>query len=264
MSLEEDILIERFLRDDLSDPEKTHLLKRIESDINFRDKFLLEKQLFEALNEDEWSHASTVDPIEFSAYNTLYEDHAKRINDVIDTANTRYQTKKKTKRLLYLSSVAAIATLIIMINFYTTKDQITSTQLYTNYIDLQEINTLVNRNTDNLAAEFTLAKSEFENKNYQEALIKFDKMLQQDQENSIFYIYTALSQAELKKYTAAEKTLDLLINSDLIDAEKGYWYQSLIYIKSNKIKKAKKLLNHIVAQSYYKYKKAKELLEKIE
>lgn len=77
-------------------------------------------------------------------------------------------------------------------------------------------------------------------------------------------IYKGLSEIELSKYLEAEKTFDSLINSDLIDAEKGYWFKSLLYLKNNKILKCKTLLNKIITESLFNKEKAELLLVDLE
>ena len=68
---------------------------------------------------------------------------------------------------------------------------------------------------------------------------------------------------ELDQFQEAEKTLDSLINSDLVDAEKGYWLKSLSYIKSKEIEKARNTLSIIIKNSYFNYKKATIVLKEI-
>ena len=68
---------------------------------------------------------------------------------------------------------------------------------------------------------------------------------------------------ELNQFQEAEKTLNSLISSNLIDAEKGYWFKSLLYLKSNQIEKVKATLSLIIKNSYFNNKKARELLESL-
>ncbi|WP_459210818.1 hypothetical protein [Aquimarina rhabdastrellae] len=264
MSLEEDILIERFLRNELSEIESTDFLNKVDLDDDFRERFLIEKQLFESLNENEWSHVSKVDEKEFSEYDTLYNADAQRIKSVIHKATTAYDNKKKVKRLVYFSSAAAIVAFMILFNFYTDKNQLTTTQLYSEYVRIDELNSLVNRNTDAIAIKFVDAEKQFKHKNYKAALIKFDELLKLQNKNSVLYIYKALTQLELDNPNAAIKTLDSLINSDLIDAEKGYWYKGLVYLKSNEIIKAEQVFTLITQKSYFKHKEAKDVLNQLD
>ena len=53
MSLEEDILIEKYLKDQLSDDERKDFLEKMANDVTLREKVAFEKQLFETLDEND-------------------------------------------------------------------------------------------------------------------------------------------------------------------------------------------------------------------
>ncbi|WP_027393336.1 tetratricopeptide repeat protein [Aquimarina latercula] len=262
MSLEEDILIERFLRNQLSEKERNDFLDTIANDQNFKEKFLLEKQIFETLNEEEWSYVSKIDVTEVEEYTTLYRNNADRLKQVIHKATTSNKRKNKIRRLTYFSAVAAVALFALLINFYLQKNQKTIEEIYTNY-STYELPSLVTRNPNEVDPDLALAENNFKNENYQEAIIYIDKLLKKDKDNSTLYVYKAISHWELGDYSSAEESLDTLINSDLIDSEKGYWYKSLLYLKTKDLDKCKKILQVIIKNSYSKNKEAKELFEEI-
>ncbi|WP_405208520.1 tetratricopeptide repeat protein [Aquimarina sp. LLG6339-5] len=262
MSLEEDILIERFLRNQLSEKEQNDFLDTIANNQNFREKFLLEKQLFETLNEEEWSYAAKIDVTEIEEYTALYRNNADRLKQVIHKATTSNKRKNKIRRLTYFSAVAAVALFALLINFYPQKNQKTINEIYANY-STNELPSLVTRNPNEVDPDLAFAESNFKNKNYQEALIYIDKLLEKDKDNSTLYIYKAISHMELGEYSQAEKNLNSFIHSDLIDSEKGYWYKSLLYLKTKDVNKCKQILQIIIKNSYSKNKEAKQLLEEI-
>ena len=79
MSLEDDILIEKFLREELSEKERQSFMERLSSDPNFRAHFLMEKQLFDSLNEESWSFVKATENGEIEAYESIFksaETHA--------------------------------------------------------------------------------------------------------------------------------------------------------------------------------------------
>ena len=55
MSLEEDILIERYLRDELDDMERTVFEERLKIDGEFSERVNFEKELFAVFNEKDWN-----------------------------------------------------------------------------------------------------------------------------------------------------------------------------------------------------------------
>ena len=87
--------------------------------------------------------------------------------------------------------------------------------------------------------------------------------LKNNSSNSNLYLYLGISQMELNQFEESQKTLNSLINSNLIDSEKGYWFKGLLYLKSNRINKAKIMLQKIIDNSYYSHLKASEILIKL-
>ena len=61
----------------------------------------------------------------------------------------------------------------------------------------------------------------------------------------------------------AKTTFDQLIESDLLDASKGYWYKALLFLKKGEEQEAKVILEKIKSESLYNSLKAGELLEEL-
>ena len=103
------------------------------------------------------------------------------------------------------------------------------------------------------------------NKEYIKALPILNKAINSKEysSNISVYLYLSITQMELNNFTNAEKVLNKLIKSDLIDSEKGYWYKSLLYLKSNSIKESKNTLKIIIKNKYFNHLKAEELLKKL-
>ncbi|MBQ0740130.1 hypothetical protein J9332_38200, partial [Aquimarina celericrescens] len=63
----------------------------------------------------------------------------------------------------------------------------------------------------------------------------------------------------------AIKSFEKLLGSDTLDASKAYWYLSLTYLKINKVEEAKTQLQILSKNPQnYKYKEAKELLNRLQ
>ena len=263
MNLEEDILIEHFLRDQLSEEEKSDFLNKVANEPDFREKFLLEKQLFETLNEDEWSYASKIDTQEVKEYTQLYQDNAPRITQAIQKAKTNHNRKSKVRKLIYYTAAAA-AFIALLINFYPQQNQPTINEIYAHYSGVYELPSLVSRNSETTDLDLISAENSYKRKNYREAILHINNLLEKDKDNSSLYIYKALSHGELGEFALAEESLDLLIARDLIDSEKSYWYKSLLYVKSKDIDSSKQMLNIIIKNSYFNHKEAKQLLKDLD
>ncbi len=166
---------------------------------------------------------------------------------------------KKKNKTIFFSLVAASFTLLILstLFFYQNTDL---DALYKQNIALNELPSFVTRDVENSQKKLIKAEKLFKQKNYKEAINNFTQEYRSNKTNSNIFIYLAIAYIELSKYEKAENILDTLIKSDLIDAEKGYWYKSLLYIKSKQVDKAKKTLQKIVDNSLYKKEEAIELL----
>ncbi len=263
MSLEEDILIQDFLKNKLSEKERDEVLLRIENDVVFGDKVRFEEQLLLNLNEKEWSISENSNHDEVEVYEKLLRDKSSQeLKNTLQEVNTYYQAKHKKNKLWWLSyaSVAAIALIIGVSIFLSSKTS--SQELYANYINLSELPSLVERGkTDHKI--FIQAQKAFEAKEYDKVLEALTKGVDTIQNNkATMYLYIGISQMELGKFNEAEKTLTRLIKSNLMDAPKGKWYKALLFLKQDDIAKAKEILLEITSsQNNYKYIQAKELLE---
>lgn len=264
MSLEEDILIERFLKNELSETEKNKVLESINSDALFREKVLFEQQLFDTLDENSWSFAKNVDTSKVKEFENLFKsEEIIYIKKTIAKANENFKKKKKNrfKKWQIYSSAAIVA---LLISVYALKPQNLSTnEIYTKFINSKEIPSIINRGNEKDFKKLVKGQRYFENKEYSKSAALFSSELKNNLNNSNVYILLALSQIEIDDFKNAEITLDSLLNSNLIDAQKSYWYKSLLYIKSNQIEKARNTLSILIKNSYYKNKQAIKLLEEI-
>ncbi|KAB1154501.1 hypothetical protein F7018_13270 [Tenacibaculum aiptasiae] len=265
MNLEDDILIERFLRKELSNEERTNFLKRIEIDEAFKECFLLEKRLLESFNDNDWSFAQNITSKEVEEYTELFRsEKGVSLKNTISEVNAIYkkESQSKKRKLFYISGIAATIVLLIVINLF--KEDNNSTDYYNEYIMLNELPSFINRGEASEIKKLVSAENYFKKKEYKEVLSNLNKISNLKLKDGNYYVYKGISLIELKKYDKAEKTLDTLISGDLLDAQKGYWYKSLLFIKANQLDKAKKELKFIIENNYFKHKEAKELLTKLD
>lgn len=264
MSLEEDILIDHFLKNELTEIEKKAVFVRMNSDAIFKEKVLFEQQLFDTLDEKSWSFAKNIDNSEAKEYENLFKSDAiKDIKNSIAKANDNFKKKKTSgfKKWQIFSSAAVIA-LLISVYFLLPKNE-TPQEIYASHINMSELPSIVNRGNEISFKKLAKAQQFFENNQHSKSAIIFSEALKNNSNNSSIYIYLAISQMELNQFEKAEKTLDSLKTSNLVDAQKSYWYKSLLYIKANQIEKAKKTLATIIDHSYFNHLKAKKLLDQI-
>ncbi len=246
MNLEDDILIERFLKNELSEEERAFFIKRMQEDAAFKEHFILEQQLSETLDEKSWSYANNKEHNEVKAYEEIIRsDGAKRIKETISEVQETYknsQLPNKHFRLKLISGIAASILVIFSIVKYT--------------IDVEKIDyhRMADRAWDkNFGLDFALRSSPtdssmiilnkaheiFENKQYNEVL----SLLKKYDSSFVNYKYVVLFRA-LSAYKLGEKETSMR----LLDTLNGYepdvakWYKGLIYLKANNLEKARKYL----------------------
>lgn len=264
MKIEDDILIERFLRKELSELEYKEVLKRLEKDKAFKEYYLFEKELFENLNEQEWSFINSDNTGEVEEYVELYKSLTiQNLQKKIKIASASYIEESNTKKVdvkKLLFSVAAIGLLLLgLFQFFPKK--VNYEELYLKETTLSKLPSIVTRGTNDELIEKAITL--FKDGKYKEAIPMFTSLLMIEQDQSALYIYKALSYAAINDYDKGQESLALLINSDLIDAEKGYWYKALLFLKANELGKAKHQLQYIIDNSLFKNKEAKKLLEEL-
>ena len=265
MSLKDDILIEQFFKNELSEIERKSFLERVESDDVFKEQYLLEKQLFESLNSNNWSFVSNVNTEIMKKNDEIFRtDKAKSLQKTLSEVHIEYKKsiQVKKRRLFYISGIAASILFVITLNLFKTNNNNT-TDFYNNYIMLHELPSFVTRGEVSDKNKLVDAESYFKKKEYQKAIATLESVKDDSVKDGNFYIYQAVSLLELNKYDKAEKVLNYLIHSDLIDAPKGYWYKALLYLKSKRLNKAKTELKMLMSTTNFKQKEAKELLEEL-
>jgi hypothetical protein len=260
MSVEKDILIAQFLRGELSEQERQSFMDRLASDTEFREQFLLEKQLTDSLDEDSWSFFENANTAEIKEYEAIFRSkETQQLKQAIQKAQESYNQSQKPKRnwILYVAA-AAIITLFSVLLFNQSEES--TDELFASYLQKSNLLALVNRNGND--SIFSLAQTSFDNKQYNR-VVELLSPIADTTKNSNVYVYLAISDIELGAFSKAEKILNKLIASDLLDSQKGHWYKSLLYLKSNQLEKSKRELQLIIDSSFYQNDKAKNLIKKL-
>lgn len=266
MSLEEDYLIERFLKGELSAEEEILFRERLESDSELREKVTFERQLFETLNEQEWSHVENPEKSEVREYADLFaSEEAKAIQKaIIDSAEIYNNSQgSRSRRSWWLYSSAAA--LVLLLSFYFLFPIKTPPEdLYSAYLEKTELPSLITRGDGALEMELSRGQTLFEKKEFAQATEIFSGLIKKDNQNAGLYIYLALSQAEQTQFNQAQGTLDELMSSDLLDSQKGFWFKSLVHLKANEPTESRAILEVIVENRYFNHELARDLLQELE
>lgn len=264
MNLEDDILIDNYLRGLLDEKAKKDFELRLQSDTPFRENFELEKALWLSQSDHDWSFANQ-NHAAVTTYKKLLEDEnlqdlKKSIQQISSASNTNSSTTRKLSKWYYLAAASIVLCIALSVFL---KQDLSHQDLVNEYLQTSDLPSFVSRGDTN-ADDLIKAQQLFENKNYQGALDLFTPVLETSKPDASVYVYAGIAQMQLQRYQAAESTFNQLIDADLIDAQKGYWYKALLYLKQDKTDDAKQVLNTIISNSYYNHEKAKDLLNEIE
>lgn len=267
MKEEDQILIAKKLRGELLAEEKDTFQQRLATDIEFQKNYHFEKHLIENLNEEDWDMSEDFNQSEIEAYTELYRSReTQELKETLSRVKTRFRSKEVTplrrQKWLWFAAAAAIALLIItslLIN-----SQKTPKGLYISYFDVNEIPSLNQRSAEE---NLTLSEAQqfFKKGAYEEALSLFKQLEVSGEINRAnLLLYIGVSEMELEKFNEAEETFNTLINSNLMDASKGYWFKALLYLKMGESEKAKEILEKIKVNSLYNYQKTDEILNSLD
>ena len=264
MNEKDELLIDQYLRGELSEEATDAFRQRLTTDNELKERLEFEQELFNTLGEDSWHFVDRDEP-KVATYKADFQSaEAQALKDSIAEAGKNYKQKQKKGKSRSMWTYAVAASVVLVISFFMLRPgSATTDALYTDYLAQTELPDLTSRSSTNDSEELARSQTLFDERNYEEAAMAYSELLAKGVQLSGIYINLSLSQVALEQYDEALATLDALINSNLIDAQKGYWFKALVYLKAGDSAEAKKQLNQIVDQGLYNKELASELLEEL-
>ncbi|MFD2561638.1 tetratricopeptide repeat protein [Aquimarina rubra] len=258
--------IERFLSGAMSDTEMEQFQKEILSNSALKEEVALYQSInFHISEKVADDHISYDSEYKRKLEEYIRSEQGKKIQATLLEEKQRYhnklsQDKSNKSMLYYILSTAAAVVFVIVFFFMKNSDK----DLYTDYYKIEELPSFTSRsgNSSLLAS----AKSNFKSKQFDKSLSNFKEYVKNDVEgvDPLIYIYTGLIYSEKNQLEKAIEQFTFLENSDDIDNSRALWYKVLVYLKFDKKVEAKKVLAFILKDpNNYKYKEAKEILEKL-
>jgi tetratricopeptide (TPR) repeat protein len=98
------------------------------------------------------------------------------------------------------------------------------------------------------------AFEKYEEKNYEQALVLFEEVLETRKNDMALNLYSGISYMEEEKYQKAKTSFDNIISDkDNLFIEQAKWYLGMCYLKTENTEKAEFVLKEIIKEeSYYK------------
>ncbi len=273
MNFSEDILakIECYLDGNMNADELEEFENLVKSDEQLSEYIEVNRQMRLQYSNQDWGFMEdSKDNSELNELASLFEDDkTEATKKAIIEAGEGYlseepTTEKKGGRTKFYYAFTIAASIALLISFLLNDHGQTNNEIYLSYDGWSELPSLVERG--DLENEMLMnGERAFENRNYKEAKELFGKVASSAESfNANVALYLGISQLELDEYDGALSSFQKLIESNSIDASKGYWYQGLVYLKMDDRVNAIRVFEKITADtSNYNYAEAEEILEKI-
>lgn len=266
MSDELQLKIEQYISGSMSEPEAADFEKLMESSEELKAAVELSKQLNFHLSGT--VDDSTIPENEYTQQLSSFikSEEAQELKETLRSVQLERRVPKlrsKRRRIIFIAAAAVAIFLISAIGLVFQTEPGTD-QLYAQYYTTNDLPSVIQRGTSNtFLAKGAVA---FQNDDFSKALAYFEEYEATTEEPDIaLYLYKGATLMELSNYFAAIEEFELAIDSDSIDATKGFWFKAMVYLKSGDTANAKYVLTDIARHVwYYNHDKAKELLEKLD
>ena len=258
--------IERYLLLKMTPEEQTAFESAIEQDASLKEQVLLHKALYNIDDEDTW--------IDFNGDKEVLKNEAalfrsKETSQFTQQLRAFKENQPKATALKksrpYLTTIAATAAILIAVVLISYPKQPDLQALYTSHASWDELPSLITKGNN---AERSIQQLEysFQAKDYDQVVILTDKLLIEHPEyKAQILLYSGVSLLEMNENIPAIARFDMLIESNSIDAHKGYWYKALSFLKQGDKTSCIETLKIITQNSgYYKHSEAKKLLRQLD
>jgi tetratricopeptide (TPR) repeat protein len=251
----------RYLDGDLSDNERQQIDDRLKIDPSFSGKLDLIKDVDNILGDKELSSfEQRLSEIEKRYRNKeSLEEPLPTYEKPIPVYNTSKFNIRRIAAVIAILVAFTFSVIWIKNTFWESKNDLFATYYQKMPADF---GTRSEESTDN---EFIRAIKLYNQNNYKEAIIAFERVLKKDPSNNAAKLFLGISYTETRQYkNAANQFTNIIQGKDPIFEEHASWYLSLCYLKTNNPGLAKNILQILVnTNSFYK-DKASDLLKKLQ
>lgn len=256
--------IEAYLGGDLSDEALMDFEKAMLENIDLKQEVTLYSQLNHHLGEQFINQDIPINEYTNKLREVIESDESEKIRERLNQANKEFahNESRVSKRNFWIAASLALA-LFLGSTIYFTNKKPSLDDMYELYSQETPLPNIITRN-DKQSKQYQII-SMFDNGRYQESIDKFIEYEKSEKSiDTVLLIYKGMSYLELGETDAALKSFKIVSDSELLDSSKGLWFSVLTHLKNNNKEEVINSLEIIISnQSNYKYKKAKELYDKI-
>lgn len=247
---EKDIdLIERYLEGNLQGTEAQEFESRVQSDLEFKN----------VLQEME----TMVSGIKYTGRKNIM-GHLQQLEETLPPLRQEREAKVVAmKRFRVWAAAASILLVAVTAIWLLTPRQLDQGQLFTAYYQhYPNVESPTTRSVEEATVR-ELAYQAYDREEFQEAINQFEAIPDADSK-SIDNFYLALSQLSTGNAVEAEGLLkDYILNGDEVMKGKAQWYLAMALLNQGELEETRELLQTIVGQQSYNFKKASSLLEEL-
>ncbi|WP_445455964.1 tetratricopeptide repeat protein [Flavobacterium sp. HNIBRBA15423] len=236
------VIFENYLLNQMTIEDKMEFENQLLSDADLNEKFQLYKQLTQFLE---------------SKFSKETDDFKNNLKIISKQHVSKEENLDKSKVVpIYSKWFAIAATVVVFISVWFFMQN--STPKYGDY-NQHEKAYFTERSEGN--ANLKLAQDAFNEKEYQKAIVYFEKITNKDlgEEGNLFY---AISLIEANQYNKAEAILQNIKEDNSVYKEKSIWYLGLLKLKQKKYDECKEILETLSKEAE-EYDKAQEIVKKI-
>lgn len=234
-------LIEKYFENNLTSEEQFLFDEKLKNDADFKSELEFHSELKNAIIVSERAKIKA----KIKGFESSKKDNIKVFN------------------LRKLMPYAAVFLVVISIGIFFILNQKTdSNQLYASNFEPYpniEVSNLRSNSENSLENE---AFTAYDLENYKLAHELFTEVLETESKDYLHF-YNAMCTMQLENFDLAIKELSTVNENDLKYYEKAIWFKALIYLKLNKKKDTKILLDELVNHYSFKKEEAKQLLSKL-
>lgn len=266
MNDELQLKIEQYLSGSMSELEAKDFEKLMESNAELKSAVTLSKEL-------NFHLSGTMDDVEVpkneyteKLKSFIESEEAQELKETLKVVQLERRVPKlrsKRRRIIFAAAAAVIIFLGSAIGLLYQGKQGTD-KLFAQYYSDEDLPSVIRRGNDNTLLE--QGAIAFQNDDFADALAYFREYEASTEKPDIaLYLYKGATLMELSNYYDAIQEFEIAIDSESIDATKGFWFKAMAYLKSGDVPNAKYVLNDISRHVwYYNHDKAKELLKKLD
>lgn len=244
--------IDAYLQNQLSDEQLAEFEAKLEIDINLHSEVALVKEIDIAINEKDIL--------------LLKQKLSNIAEQVKNEANKKSELSFIGKLMSKKAIVASVAASLILLLSITgiINRQSDNYNIYQKYYNTYQLTGITRSAESNTEKDLKMALEKFENKEFESALILFNKVISIENNNIANHFYAGVASQETGKFDVAIKQYQtVILNKDNLFIEQARWYLALCYLQTNENKKAIYQFKQIAQKEGFYKLKALAILRKL-